>query len=148
MNEQQIRVLVQQMLSANRFQLAPVQRHIHNNIDAPTVFQTNVTFVGNISREGAAFLLPKGWTILHTGTGVYKVTHHLGASALYSVVATPYDLGTVATMMVQAPTGANYVIFEVFDLALNPIDNEFFFNLTLINNTSQTLPQYINGTLT
>lgn len=135
---------ISEAASNNRFSLNPVTRHTHNNVDSPYVFQPIITYVGKISFDGFATVLPKGWT--HSGgAGVYTVTHNLPPSTIYIVSAIPSaDSGSGSdSVSYSQGTNTSKVTFFVFNTTTGtPSACDFWFSLTVVNNSSPTLPTY------
>lgn len=135
---------IQRQNSVGRFQLTPIQRHIHNNIDSPYTFQPILTYVGLVGYDGTAILLPKGWKITKDAAfaGVYTVTHNLG-TLLYGCVASASQSTNIYAVPVISAF-QNEVDFTWGNVATDlSADTSFFFSLTVINNKSQTLPSYV-----
>lgn len=134
-----IRSEVQKISQVGRFGVSNTQRHIHNDIDSPYVFQPILTYVGEIGSNGTVGLLPQGWTVTYNGTGSYSITHNLG-TRLYSVVASAQQ----STNSVVSP------VLESFDdgfdanwfTSSGAADTSFTFILVNINNKSTKLPSY------
>ncbi len=140
MDEQQIRQIVRD--EANRigdqstYNTLQIPRHVHNGVDSPLLVPAYLTYVGLIQGVGVPTILPSGWTVVHLGTGQYEIVHNLGANTAWMVVAMTYDLGTPAVIQYQSPiTTPNSVLFEIYDLAGSALDNDFAFELTVVNNT-------------
>ncbi len=155
MDEQKIRQVakevahqeVQNYNAGARFQLNPIQRHIHNNLDSPYAFQPIVNYIGLIEDDGTADLLPKGWTA-ELVTNYYVITHNLGLTqgnatgspnALYSVVVQNQGGSFLMSIVLEFP---NFFIVEWANYLNVGHQTSFGFNLTLINNRSTQLPIY------
>ena len=145
--DQKIQAGIQKASAANRFQLTSSQRHTHNDIDSPYVFQPILTYIGLILINGTIAApaagaypgtLPTGWTVNHAGTGDYILTHNLNTT-FYACVASP--LGT--TTAVSLAVSTTQVEFAWFDTATQALtDTPFMFILTTINNKKTKLPTY------
>ncbi len=165
MDEQKIRQIAKQVAqeemrsfnSNSRFGQSPIQRHIHNNIDSPFVFQPILTYIGAINSTGVPSLLPKGWTsTLITAAGpsyAYQITHNLasnsgsttgGFSSFYSVVASSQRIDIPVTVLVAERKDDFFVAFA--NLAGGSETASFTFILTVVNNRNTQLPVY-SGTL-
>ena len=154
MPEEQIRALIRQEIqrsdNASRFRLNPTNRHIHNNVDAPFVFQPQVAYAGFVYDDatiGNPF--PKGWTVESLGTGIYRVTHNL-SNLGYSVVVTAIGNPLVPSAFPGWQILQDYDAFDVlmYDTALQTnLDNSFTFLLTFVNNKSEVPPQYSQNTV-
>ena len=149
MDEQKINNLIDKKLreydAANRFRLAPNNRHVHNNVDAPFVYTPYAFFIGKIFSNGlTSEPFPKGWTVENDTTGSYIVTHNLGPDVQYNVMVTPQINPLIASYPCCGVTVSDDV-FQVliFDSALQtPLDNTFYFTLSVVNNKSDTFPNY------
>lgn len=158
MNEQQIRQLIQQEIRGNesrsRFGIQSVPYHVHNNIDAPTVFTPYGLYAGFVPSDGDAnsilgCFLPSGWTLSTSSTGVYTVVHNLGTS-LYAVVADASQSTNEKVAPVVAPdqTGNQFTIswFRCSDGTGQ--DTSFTFIVMQVNNRSATSANYFTNRLT
>lgn len=87
------------------------------------------TYAGYVASDGSA-VLPAGWSINKTGTGVYAITHNLnftGGIINYSLQVTP-----AATLSELAYTGTSADVFTVSTCTINtitPADKAFSFVL-------------------
>ncbi len=153
MDEQQIRALIRQEIqagdSSSRFQLHPIQRHIHNNVDSPFVFQPIATYIGIVVWNGVSLLgatLPKGWSVSRQNVGKYTVTHNLGASVIYVVnAAANQSTNELATPVFTYLPDSFSVVWgggAAGDVSFSFTDTSFSFVLTVINNRSTQLPSY------
>jgi hypothetical protein len=148
LTEAQIRRIVQSEMDGSRaesrFGLNPLQRHIHNNLDSPFVFQPILTYIGVINHVGVPVLLPKGWTMQASGfAGVYTVVHNLGKSAFYAVTANAYNSSGTGYDTITVLPQENSVTFLVFDPATHGASVcDFNFILTVVNNRATQVPTY------
>lgn len=143
MNPDQIRQLVRQEIQAqssvSRFTLNTNSRHIHNGTDSPLAYQPIVTYVGSVTSTGGSTLLPAGWTVDHSATGVYTITHNLNTS-LYVVTGNANSTKTVLIVTNLASNSFTVNLFETIFLALASTD--FYFSLTVPVNNSPQVPVY------
>ena len=84
------------------------------------------TFGGNVVSGAAGTLFPSGWTVTHTSTGVYTITHNLNTTA-YAVVITLVTPGLIAAVTSRAANS-----FQVSTENLTPAaaNGDFDFILT------------------
>jgi hypothetical protein len=138
-NEQQIIQMIQTEISKAgsnaRFNVQGIPQHVHNNIDAPLVYQPILTYIGLVGLNGEVGILPTGWTVIYNGTGNYSIVHNLN-SFLYSVIAFPVGVSAVGL----ATTDNNIAEFTWTDGSA--VDTPFYFILTQVNNKKVTLPTY------
>lgn len=156
MNDDRIRQIIRQEIQARdahaRFQLVPIQRHTHNNVDSPYTFQPVLTFGGYVRSDGnltkatggviASGVFPVGWTVTKNGTGLYQVNHNLGTQQ-YAVTAIPVDGAQFGTITSKIDDNFIFQGYNISAGAAVAADTNFSFILTLLANTSQTLPSYI-----
>ena len=85
---------------------------------------------GYVDSSGTATGLPPGWTMAHTGTGVYTLTHNLGLnSPNLGATATSNTTGVVV-LWVDVGT-SNTVVFHLSNPAgTTPTDGNFTFIVT------------------
>ena len=149
LTEKQVRDIVRQELSqanaAARFQINPIQRHIHNNLDSPYVFQPTMTYIGYVGYDGSTILLPKDWTVEKISTGFFTVTHNLN-TLQYAVTASPAqstnETGEPVIETFDTTVDINW--FNYSNGAVSPIafDTSFYFILVVSNNRSTQQPIY------
>ncbi len=145
-NDTYIRQIVQQELhktaQSNRFNVQNQGRHIHNDLDAPYVFQPILTYVGQIGSDGTVGLLPNGWTASWNGssTGAYSIFHNLN-SRLYGVVASATQSTNTPALPVINPFENQFDI-DFFSVVPSHQDTSFSFILTIINNKTTKIPTY------
>jgi len=121
--------------------LAAFKSHVHNGTDSQllpsstTTASNQTTYAGAITSSGTSTFLPSGWTVAHTTTGVYTVTHNLG-NANYGIVGN--SLGTFGYANICSPTstpGTNSFVMTVGTIgvggSVSPTDNPFNFILSL-----------------
>ncbi len=153
MNEQQIRQLIQQEIRGNetrsRFGIQSVPYHIHNNVDAPTVFTPYGLYAGFVPSDGdvnsiLGCFLPSGWTLSTSSTGVYTIVHNLGTN-VYAVVADASQSTNekVAPVVASDQTGSQFTIswFRCSDGTSQ--DTSFTFILMQVNNSSTINTTYL-----
>lgn len=128
-----------------RFNLNSIPRHTHNGIDSPSVFQPVFSYAGQINPDGTVVLLPSGWTITVSGTGVYTITHKLN-TLLYTVNANCIFVNSYN--VVSITKNANNFIVNTFFYPATPFNSGFMFNLTNINNKSTIPPGYYGSSVT
>lgn len=131
----------------NRFNVSSTQRHIHNNIDSPYVFQPILTYIGLINEDGSAAVLPNGWSSVRAG-GIYTITHNIESKtglinasfgAPYSIVTQCQGDGILSSFVQE---GLQVFTVEWKNPAGVVFDTAFSFILTVVNNKSQQLPTY------
>ena len=85
-------------------------------------------FGGNVTSAGAAgTLFPSGWSVAHTGTGFYTITHNLGTTS-YAVVTSALDNASAISGIRSINT--NTFVITTLDSTFNPADTAFHFLLT------------------
>ncbi len=148
MDEQKIRSIVRQEIqssaSGGRFGLNPIQRHTHNNVDSPYVFQPTFIYAGYVGSDGSVLLLPNGWTSSFDGSHTYTVTHNIGS--IYIVNASPIQSTNHVCSPVIEPFSNSFDV-SWFDVNGSGTTTGFGFILTVINNKSMSNPIYV-GTAT
>lgn len=144
MNETQIRTIIRQEIQTNtsssRFALNSIPKHIHNDIDSPTIYQPTLIYTGKIAYNGSTILLPRGWTATQVDVAGYSVTHNLN-TLLYTVIATP----TQSLNNVVSPVVSEFQnTFEIywFDSASAQSPTSFDFALINVANKAQKNPTY------
>lgn len=83
-----------------QFSLTPASSHGHtgaaldgnqirysNILDAPTSFASPV-YGGRVESNVSTSFYPSGWSLTHTGTGIYTITHNFG-NKNYAIAVTP-----------------------------------------------------------
>lgn len=143
---QQIQSQIHRISQSNRFNVSNTQRHIHNDIDSPFVFQPILTYIGTIEYNGSVGLLPVGWTVdtVDEGGGrfLYVINHNLN-TRLYSFVTTAQQsLNSIVTPIAESL--ANSVEVAWFTTGSTPglANTSFSFVLTTIANKNTKLPRY------
>lgn len=145
MDEQKVRQIAKQEIVAHdssaRFSLNPIQRHTHNGVDSPPILSPIVTYIGIVSPGFQAFL-PKGWSIETSSTGVFTLRTDFSIGTTFSVVATTELAGIIPSIINVVVYAVNEIEFDIVDLAGSFLDAKFYFNITVINSRSLTLPSY------
>jgi hypothetical protein len=81
-------------------------------------------YVGHVASGGSAGTpFPSGWSVAHTSTGVYTITHDLGDTN-YEVAITPYD-GYLRFF--EYDKDSSTIIARFFNISASPADAEFGF---------------------
>lgn len=146
MDENKVNQLIQQALarqaSSSRFALNAIPRHVHNGTDSPFVLQPILTYVGSVLSNGGGTILPDGWTSSKIGTGNYSITHNLPVDAIFTVTATPVDLGTQVACAVSVNGGVITVSTYSTGTGGGQLSNSFHFLVTVVNNRSASIPTY------
>lgn len=93
----------------------------------------NSAFAGSVTSGGTAVFLPTGWSVAHTSTGVYTITHKLG-TANYAVVVTgtgAFSYGNVPGITNVGSTTCQITMGTIgVGGSVSPTDNSFNFILT------------------
>ena len=84
-----------------------------------------VTDAGAI--DTTKYFLPGSWTPSKTATGVYKITHNIGDSARYQLVAMANPTDSSGRMVTVTGQNNNDVTVRIFSQAGAPIDTPFSF---------------------
>lgn len=160
-NEQQVRSIAQQEIQKNevgsRFQVKPIQQHVHNNIDAPVTFQPILNYAGNVLAGDFGVtnplptLLPRGWSVSYVTagplTGAYQVTHNLNTLSYgVSPCASSENPATLSAVITNVELNPNNFLVLFYNTSGSLIDCGFSFVLTQINNKKQTIPTYVVST--
>lgn len=81
---------------AAQFSAVPVPDHNHNGINSRRISYTDLInrptfstplYTGEVISNAAGANFPTGWSVNHTGTGAYTITHNLNTTA-YTVQLT------------------------------------------------------------
>lgn len=142
---QTIRSEIHKTSQSNKFNVSSIQRHIHNDLDAPYVFQPILTYVGRVNSDGTVALLPVGWTVTALGSGEYLIRHNLN-TYLYSVTFASQNLNTLVAPSLLMEKDDFDVTWNTTEIPTGT-DSSFCFILTNIDNKSTKIPRYY-GTLT
>lgn len=84
---------------------------------------------GLINTDGTAISLPTGWSSSSSGTGIYTVTHNLGATGNYAINITPYQVSALIRLPTLNGIGANSFDYVVRDSSGNPVDTIIAFSV-------------------
>jgi hypothetical protein len=145
MDEQRIRQIVRDEMGAtgtrDTFNTLNIPRHVHNGVDAPTIFQPIMQYIGDIGYDGTVGLLPQGWLCEHVGTGLYRITHNLGTRNYSTVVSE--ILGPAVLIIPVVENFKNTIELSLLDpVAFAPADSSFVFTVTAVTNKSTNSPSY------
>ena len=89
-------------------------------------------FGGRVASAGTALRLPRGWTCIKTGTGVYVITHNLSLGAnTHAVTATPSGTPGRGYCSGTALSGNSFEIYFA-NTAGAAADMDFNFAMTVI----------------
>lgn len=141
---QLVRSEIQKASSASRFQLTMTSKHIHNNVDAPFVFQPSMNYGGIVQLDGVGLALPKGWTVTYNGTGSYTITHNLNTT-LYVAMVSPILSITLPVASVTPGDNSFEVLWTDTGTPTDPrvrSDTSFSFLLVDLTNKSDSPPSY------
>lgn len=144
MTPDQIKQLVVQTMNSqmSAYSTAKVPYHIHNGVDAPIVFTPVLTYIGLIKSDGTPILVPSGWSVDHSMTGYYLITHNLNTE-LYSVTATPLQSTNIVVAPILELFDASFSVnWWQTDVTLTPADTSFSISLTVVNNR-KAYPNYV-----
>lgn len=96
--------------------------------------QPGVIGMGYVTSAGAkdssGFFIPSGWSVAHTGTGVYTITHNIGAVNKYLPLV---NLIGNTSKNFAVTVGANTTIIYTFNQAGTATDTAFMFVFYLIS---------------
>jgi hypothetical protein len=85
---------------------------------------TGKTFVGIVSSNAAGAFFPAGWSVAHTGTGLYTITHTIG-NTNYAPFATPF--GQLFPPNINSSLGATTFELGFSDTSGHFQDTDFVF---------------------
>jgi hypothetical protein len=96
--------------------------------------QPNIYAFGYVTSAGAQdltrFFLPTEMSVTKTGTGVYKISHKIGYSNRYTILATPVDSAAKITGIYNI--NADDVEVRTFDQAGTATDTAFTFVIFIL----------------
>lgn len=137
-----------QMQGQNSFGMSQVPYHTHNGTDSPLIYSPTIQYTGFVpdnadlsgTTTGGFVFFPAGWSVEHTATGLYTITHNLD-TPFYTTMVTlsDIDVGGAESRAINFNT---YIEVATFDINGDPADISFDFLVTVVNNSAQSIPQY------
>lgn len=136
MDEQNIKKLIKQELKSVFYQkrIGDTPTDALQLVNKKYVDSKSSGYVGSVTSSGTSTFLPSGWTVAHTSTGVYTITHNLGTTN-YAVNVTGTGSFSYANVPGITNIGSNTCQITIGTIqvggSVTPTDNSFNFILIL-----------------